>query len=99
MRPQPNVVPDDRRLNLPVQRDRSDGVLDAGNDQEFELHVVARIAKRAQAFRQALGSGGRGIIGEQNRVELLFFGPRHQLLIGQRRRCVEQRCAVAVFGQ
>ena len=97
--PQRNVVPNDGRLDLAVQRDRGDGVLDAGHHQQLELHVVADVANRAQTFRQAFGCGDRGVVGEQHGVELLFLGPRHQLLIGQRRGGVEQGCAVAVFGE
>ena len=99
MGPQREVVADDRCLDLAVQRDRGDGVFDAGDDQQFELHVVAGVAYRAQAFGQPFGRVDRSVVGEQHGVELLLFGPGHQFLIGQRRRGVEQRCAVAVFGQ
>ena len=99
MGPQRYVMPDDGRLNLPVQRDRGDGVLDAGDHQQLELHIVASVANCAQALRQSLRSRDRSIVREQNGVELLLFGPCHQLLVGQRRGSVEQGCAVAVFGE
>ena len=92
-------MPDDRGLDFPVESDRGDGVLDAGDHQKFELHVVADVADRPQAFRQAFGGVDRGVVGEQHGVELLLLGAGHQFLVGQRRRGVEQRCAVAVFGE
>ncbi len=70
-----------------------------GDHEQLELDVVGRVAQRPQAFGQAVRSRGRGIVGEQHGVELLLFGLRHQLLIGQRRGGVEKRCAVAIFGQ
>ena len=75
---------DDRGLDLTVERDRGDRVLDAGDDEEFKLHVIGRCAQRPQALRQAFGSRGRGIIGQQHAVELLLLSPRHKLLVGQR---------------
>ena len=90
---------DDRGLNLAVQRNRGDGVFHAGHHEEFELHIVRREAQRPQAFRQTVRSRCRGIVGEQHGVELLPFGLRHQLLVGQRRRRVEKPCTVAIFTQ
>ena len=57
------------------------------------------VAQRPQALRQAFGSRGRGIVGEQDGVELLLLSPRHKLLVGQRCRRVEQCGAVAVLGE
>ena len=98
-RAQRQVMADDRGLDLAVQRDRGDGVLDAGDHKEFELHVVGRIAQRPQALRQAFGNRGGGVVGQQHGVELLPLRPRHKLLVGQRRRHVEQCGAVAVLRQ
>jgi hypothetical protein len=99
MGPQRDVVPDDRGLDLSVQGDRGDRVLDAGDHQQLELHVVADVADRPQASGQSFGRGDRRVVREQHRVELLLPGPGHQLLVSQRHRGVEQRCAVTVFGQ
>ena len=81
--PQRDVVANDRGLDLPVQGDRGDGVLDAGDHQQFELHVVADVANGAQASGQSFGCGDRRVVGEQHGVELLLLGPGHQFLIGQ----------------
>ena len=94
---QRKVVADDRGLDLTVERDRGDGILDAGHDKEFELHVVGRIAQRPQAFRQAFGNRGGRIVGQQNGVELLLLRPGLKLLVGQRRKHVEQCGAVAIL--
>ncbi len=96
---QRQVVADDRGLDLPVQRDRGDGVLDAGHHQDLELHVVGRVAQRPQAFGQAVRCGAGGVVGQQHGVEMLLLGLGHQLLVVQRRRRVEKPCAIAVFAQ
>ena len=88
---------DDRGLDLTVQRDRGDGILDAGHDKEFELHIVGRTAQRPQALRQAFGDRGGRVVGQQNGVELLPLRPRLKLLVGQRRKHVEQCRTVAIL--
>ena len=97
--PQRQVVADDRGLDLAVQRDRGDGILDARDDEDLELHVVGRVAQIPQALGQAVGSRRGGVVGEQHGVELLLPGAGHQLLVRQRRRRVEKPGAVAVFGE
>lgn len=81
--PQRQVVTDDRRLNLAIQRHRGDGIFDAGHHEQLELHLVGRIAQPPQALGQAVRSRRRGVVGEQHGVELLLFGLRYQLLLRQ----------------
>lgn len=98
-RAQRQVVPDDRRLDLPVEGGRGDRVLDAGDDEDLVDHGIVGAAQRPQGPGEPLRRGDRGVVGEQHREELLVGGAGGELLVLQVAVGVEQGGTVSVFGE